>query len=321
MYDSGTANQDGLITVNSSGAYLAIPAYVSTSSSGSLNASSVNREVAVVDLSSNQVDTTLINGSTTNISGGNFYSAYTDDDSHLYDGTQFGGLWAATDQQSSSTPTTGSSVVSTPASAIGLISYGNAFFYTSGSPSSKIYSLAADPTSSTTSTVIAQTGVSGAKLVGITATNLAGGSTADTMWVADQGNNQIERFDLIGSNWDAAGALSLSSFTSTDINVEDITGVNQGNGDEDLFVTFGANAGTSGGSIVEFADDSGDGGTLSTLTATTPATVDVLSGSSEETYRGIAVVPAAVPEPGILALVSISAYGLLARRRRRSAAL
>jgi hypothetical protein len=134
---------------------------------------------------------------------------------------------------------------------------------------------------------------------------LNGGSTPDTLYVADNGNGPvatagtIDKFSLVSGSWTLTG--TVAEFGLTGLLAEPTA-----NG-EQLFVSTPT-------TLFSLTDTSGFDGTLSgTPTA-------IATAGTNEAFRGLAFAPtvAAAPEPASLSVVALGGAATLARRRKQA---
>jgi hypothetical protein len=107
----------------------------------------------------------------------------------------------------------------------------------------------------------------------------------DTLYVTDETANVIRKFSLVGGNWTATGTVAATAIRGLTLSISPT------DGSVNLFGTTGGNLAAGGGTLYGFNDATGYNGTISG-TATTLA-----SAAANEAFRGITIVPTAVPEP------------------------
>ncbi len=114
--------------------------------------------------------------------------------------------------------------------------------------------------------------------------DLDGAPGVDTLYVADDttGGGQIQKYSLIGGNWNANGAIDAP-------NVHGLTGVVSGTAVA-LYATTSGLDGTSG-TLYAFTDSSGYGGNASGTANT------LLTALTNEAFRGIALAPVGTAAP------------------------
>jgi hypothetical protein len=108
--------------------------------------------------------------------------------------------------------------------------------------------------------------------------DLDGSPGVDTLYVADDGAGQIQKYSLVSGSWTAEGSITAA-------NVHGVTGIVSG-----TTVTLYASATTgSDGTLSFFVDHTGYGAMVSGSVAT------LLNASTNEAFRGVALAPAALP--------------------------
>jgi hypothetical protein len=120
----------------------------------------------------------------------------------------------------------------------------------------------------------------------------------DTLYVAIDTQNAINKYCLSGGTWQYYGAVPASSYRGL-AGVVDGTSVR-------LYTTTGASAAVGGGTLATVSDASGYQGSLSG-TLTTLATA-----GANTAFRGVALAP--IPEPALLTMVGLTLLALLRRR-------
>ena len=310
---SGTAGSEGLLNLSANGQYLVATGYdaaVGTTNTGNTSitgttSTAVPREVATVSGTGAVVQTTI-----NNYSANNIRSAASPDGTTIYTSGANTGILQVVSGASNTTGTLVSATITggtalTNTRAIGI--YNGQLLFSTGAGTTRIDTLGS---------ASAPAGPA-APLPGISSTSInapyqfaavtltLGGTTSDTLYVADNGAGLIQKFSLVGGTFTLTGTVALAGVTG--LTAEAVAG------GELLVVTTTAN-------IETLTDTSGAGGTLNgTLT-------NLVTAATNEAFRGDAFAPSlvvtGVPEPSTWAATLLGAIGLggLLRLRRRRAA-
>lgn len=311
---SGTASSEGQLTLSGNGQSLVFTGYnPPAGTTGSLTgtaSATVNRTVGTVN-AAGVVNT--VSTFTDFSTGNNPRSAYSPDGASVYlvggaGGIRFGmlGVTGATSTQLSTTPTTlryatvsnGQLYVSSSSGTIRIATVGTGVPTTSGQTITNLPGITATPT-----------GNSNSPYAFAFATLSLASTAPDTLYVADDAVNGIQKYSLVGGNWTLNGVIAAAGIRGLTLSV---TG-----GVVSLFGTTGAATATGGGTLFGFVDNSGYNAIPANLTAVTLAT---LSTTSNEAFRGIAFAPVVVPEPSTYGLLLIGGAGVWLAARRRSRA-
>ena len=304
---SGTATSEGLLTLSSDGSALVLTGYNVAVGTASVASSTASRTVGLVSVGTGNVDTTT---TLNTFSGNNIRSAASD-------GTN---IWAAGANSGIVYTTVGGSgsftTISTTVANNRQLQIFNGQLYSSDSSGSAVR--------------IGTDGVGLPTTSGQTITNLPGFPTSgspysfffadldstvsgvDTLYVADDTNTVgvggITKYSLLGGNWINKGTVG----TAADA-YRGLTGVVTG-GTVQLFATRkGGSGSTGGGELVSLLDTSGYNNTLS-------SGINLLAtATTNEAFRGVAYITAAVPEPETYAmlLAGLGLLGFAARRRAK----
>ncbi len=294
---SGTSSTEGFLTRSADGRYLVLPGYVAGLGTSGLTTSSVPRVVGRIDADGN-VDTST---ALTDWSGGNRpQSVASTNGTALWVSGAAGGVRSTTFGASTSTGLT----------TLADFRQVNIF-------DGQIY---ASTKSITGNTVAIGTVGTGLPLTGPQPfTNLPGfpvlGSTSrsafflvdlsaavpglDTLYVADDAVDQIQKYSLTGGNWTASGAISAN-------NVRGLTGAIDSSGNVAIFGTTGGTGAIGGGSLYAFTDSTGFNNAISGS-----ATV-IATAATNTAFRGIAFTPAApatATTSTLMASTSSAEYG------------
>lgn len=308
LVDSGSATSDGQLTTSGNGNFLLIPGYAAapgTTGVASSASATVPREIATLSGTGTLTQTTF-----NNFTGNNIRSVASQDGTTLFAAGGNVGIVALTSGVSG---TAGTVISNTSINNRVVGIFNNQLYLSTGSGTAlRIATVGGSPVSSTT------TGQVAAEVPGVTVNNTTpaapvnspysffvttlGTTAGDTLYVADNGTNSIEKFSLSGGTFTLTGTATLT-------NVFGLTG-RFVNGAEQLFAT------TPTG-IYTLADASGAGGTLSgtpTLFA---------SAGTNQAFRGVttfnSVIPnnaPTVPEPSTCVLFTLGSAGLLVLGRK-----
>jgi hypothetical protein len=276
---SGTATSEGLLTLSADGRYLMATGYdtgVGTANINSSGAATIPRTVARVD-GSDTIDTST--ALTDFADGNNPRSATSSDGSNIWVGGAAGGVRFTTLGSTTSTS------LNAGDKNVRQVSIAQGQLYTSADPTKQSVTIATVgsglPTSAgqTISNLAFQTASAPSEPYAYTLMTLGAGPGPDTMYVADNTNNVVERFNLVSGVWTPAGTAAVSG-------VIGVTGL-VSSGNVTLYATS-TNASGNSGTLSTLVDSSGPGGTL-TATASTIATA-----SSGFAFRGVAFAPGTV---------------------------
>jgi hypothetical protein len=314
---SGTASSEGLMTVSPDGRWLTLTGYNSTIPAGSnltsSTSASVNRTVAIVDLTSatNAATYTLLSDAST---GSSIRSAVTNDGTNIWLAGGAGGVRYTTVGSTTS-------IGMTTLANVRQVNIYNGQLYASDQSTGggNTASLGTVGTGLPTTTGQTFTSLPGfPALGGSPATNnyayfLADLSSTvtgvDTLYVADEGALALTKYSLVSGSWIANGTIGVDA--------DDYRGIHGGvraDGSVQLFATRkGASSATGGGDLVSLLDSSGYNGTFTGApTVIASATSSSTAGSFNTAFRGVVYV---VPTPGSAALLGLG--GLFALRRKR----
>jgi len=314
---SGTATSEGLLTLSPNGQYLALTGYDSPlPGAASLSGSAVPRVVGLVDGNASVNTSTAPSDFAT---GNNPRSAVTTDGSSVWMTGGAGGVRYAT---------AGTIGTSTQVSGGTLVNFRQVNIF-----ANQLYASDQSGTTNRLSTVGTGLPTTGGQPV----TNLPGFSTStgnpysffftrlqagtggpDTVYLADETANQIQKWSLIGGSWTLTGGITAAAVRGLAASVSGTTVT--------LYGSTGASTSTGGGTIYAAVDATGYGASA-TGTASSLVT---LPASSNKAFRGIAFAPttvpgALVPESPLAFLLPVSgallAGAAVTLRRRRPARL
>src|SRR3954470_22424952 len=268
---SGSATTEGFLTQSADGRYIVLTGYDAAPGTAGITSStsaSVNRVVGRVD-AAGLVDTTT---ATTAISGGNPRGVASDNGVNFWiAGSNTGVQWVPFGTAVPTTiSTTGTNLrqanifggqlyLSTGAGAAFRVgSVGTGLPTTAGQLTTSLPGL---PTSTGSSNGFFFADLSAAV------------SGLDTLYVADDGVNQLQKYSLVGGVWTSNGAVTITAARGLTASAQGTT------------VTLYGSAGGSGNTLYAFSDSSGYNGAL-TGTQTT-----IVTAGSNTAFRGIAFTP------------------------------
>ena len=275
LTSSGTSSAEGMMTRSADGRYLILPGY-DAALGAAIATTASNRVLARVD-ATGAIDTSTFEPG----SAGNIRSATSTDGTTLWYGASNNGYRSTTFGSSSastslnSTLTNGRTInifngqlycgTSTGTNTFkGVNTIGTGTPTTSGQTITRLPGLsdAANPSSYNFFFADLSVGVSG----------------LDTLYIADDSTNTIQKWSLVGSTWTLNGNITASG-------VRGLTGVVQ-SGTVVLFGSTGGTGSTGGGTIYTVQDTTGYNAAPSSTTATTIATA-----ATNTAFRGIAFAP------------------------------
>jgi hypothetical protein len=148
--------------------------------------------------------------------------------------------------------------------------------------------------------------------------SLTGGSTPDTLYVADEGNNAIEKYSLESGVWTLTGSVTADLVTGLTASVS--------GGVASIYATDAVSTTASFNTqLIGLTDSSGKGGSLTGATVTT-----LVTAPQGVSFKGVAFAPVAppavtpeVPSILLLPLAGVVVFGgataVVYRRRRHLA--
>ncbi|MCA1602908.1 MAG: lamin tail domain-containing protein [Acidobacteria bacterium] len=273
---SGSATLEGFLTLTSNGQYLAVPGYdaaLGTVGVAGTTSATVNRVVGRVD-SSGTIDTTTAISDA--FSGGNPRGA-------TGDGTNF---WVVGSNSGVRLVTLGSAGASTSISTTNNNLRATNIFagqlYASSGAGTGLPRLGTVGTGTPTTsgqTITQLPGISAtATITGFFFADLdAGVAGVDTLYVADDGANQVQKYSFVGGTWVPNGSLAATA-------ARGLTGTVAG-----TTVTLFGTLGTTGGTLYRLVDSTGYNVTISgTVTS-------IATPGTNRAFRGVAMAPASGP--------------------------
>lgn len=312
LVDSGTATNDGLITLSGDGQYIYVPGYDAAPGTASItSASNTGRTVGIVSGSGVSDTSTALTDSATE--GQNFRSATgpTGGTSNFYDAGG-AGLGYITDAATSN------NLIDTTDNKLHQVQIVNGNLY--ASTTKNIIEWSGEPTSGpVTGANIIPSPPSGFNANGFAFVTLGAGPAFDTLYVADTGANQVEKYSLEGSPtpvWTLNGTVSVVNPTGLVVNVT----ASQSGGPKvaDIYIT---NAPAGSGNtyctqISELTDSSGPyTGTTGSGMLPSATTVNLLAtAGTSSSFHGLTFAPTGSPAqntPETSMVVLLPALGAL----------
>ncbi len=308
LISSGTATSEGLISLSADQSSVVLTGYGrAIGGTGSLSATTsaaVPRTVGVLNVVTGAMDTTTALGDFA--SANNPRSVTSTNGTDLWVGGAAGGVRYAVKGGTTSTQ------LSTTVTNIRQVSIFGGQLYSSDSSGSAVRLGAVGTGLPTTSgqTIVNLPGlpVTGSPYAFFLADLSTGVAGLDTLYVADDtagAAGGLLKYSLVGGSWTANGIVG----SGTDA-IRGLTATVSSAGVVSLFGTTGASAAGGGGSIYSFVDSTGYNSAISGSLTT------IATAGTNTAFRGIAVLPAAIPEPTGMGLVAVAAAGLMSRRRR-----
>jgi hypothetical protein len=298
---SGTANSEGLLTVSPNGQYITLTGYDrAIGGTGSLSGTTsiaVPRTVGIISTSTGAVDTST--ALTDFVSANNPRTAFTTDGTNIWVG-------GAGDVSFTTAGSSTSTVLTTAVTNVDQLNdFAGQLYFSSQKTTGAIGALGTN--------LPAVAGQSAAMLPGVPSNKNVYGFVMfdenpnvpglDTLYLADQSANLIDKFVLSSGTWTAAGSVSATGATG-------LTGFVDASGNVDLFATTGGNGAAGGGTLYSFIDTTGATGTVSGTASS------IATAGTDEAFRGVAYVPV-VPEPATIMLPLLGGLMLFKNRRRR----
>ena len=275
---SGSATNEGFLTLSSDGQYLALTGYdaaLGTVGVASTISSAVQRVIGRVDATGAINTTTVFAGTAGNsFSGGGPRSVVSDA------GTNFWAVGSVSGVQYITLGATSSTQVSNTATNLrGTNIFGGQLYISSGAGTIRMGAVGTGTPTTSGQTIT--------NLPGFPATPAANGfffadlnagvAGVDTLYVADDGANQILKYSLVGGTWVANGSVAATAARGLTGSVSGTTVT--------LFGTLGA-AGTT---LYKLVDATGYNATISGTTTT------IATAGTNKAFRGVALAPSSGP--------------------------
>jgi hypothetical protein len=308
LTDSGSATYDGELTLSGDGASLIATGYDAAAGVAKItSATGTPRTVAVVSGSGTVDTSTSLSDSTTE--GQNFRSAISVSGASLYTGGG-AGIGIAGDGSTSATYLNADAV-----HEVQIV--GNQLYESTTSAINQIGTGLPTATNPTKSPLIASPPAKfePAQFALVT---VGSGSSPNTLYVADTGNNAIEKYSLVSNVWTLTGSVTADQVTGLTASVS--------NGVAAVYATAATSTGAAFNSLlISVTDSSGLDGSLTGAAVST-----LVTAPTGVSFKGVAFAPTAsgppaqTPEaPSVLLLPLGGALvlgGVAAVRRRRSSA-
>jgi len=278
---SGSATTEGFLTLSADGKFIVFTGYdapVATLALPGTTAAAVNRVVGRVDATGAVDTSTAINSLTSAFSGGNPRGVTSDNGNNFWLVGSNTGVVFATRGSSAST------VISTSQTNLreANIFAGQLYISTAAGTAFRIGSVGAGLPQIAGQTVTGLPGfpTSGASNGFLFARLGNVGAGFDTLYVADDGSSQLQKFSLVGSSWVSNGNIPAGT-------ARGLTGVVVGSS-----VTL---FGTNGSNLFTFTDNSGYNAPIS-------GTITVrASAGTNKAFRGVAFTPSNSAPPTVAA--------------------
>ena len=264
---SGTATTEGFLTLSEDGRFLVVPGYDGALGATVTSSTTVPRVIGTVngngaiDLTTSYVDAS---------SAGNIRSAAS------VDGTRF---WTSGSTQGPRTiahgATTATVVSTTNTNTRQINIFADQLYIGSGASTIRLGTVGVGlPTTAGQTTTTLPGFPATVTVNSFFFAHLGTGVGLDTVYVADEGGNQISKWTLSGATWTQSGSVPLTT-------ARGLTGVVNGTS-----VTLYATSGGTGTPVVTFTDSTGFGGLMSGNVTTLIGTA-----GTNKAFRGIALAP------------------------------
>jgi hypothetical protein len=308
LTDSGSATYDGELTLSSDGTALIATGYDAPSGTAKItSAKSTPRTVAVVPASGVADTSTALSDATTE--GNNFRSATSVSGASLYTGDG-NGIGLANDGATSASYL--------DADNVHEVQIVDNQLYVSTTTAIDQVGTGLPTAASPTETPLIATPPANFEPAQFALVTIGSGSTPNTLYVADTGNNAIEKFSLVSGVWSLTGSVAAPLVTGLTASVT--------SGVANIFATDASSTtGSFNNLLVGITDSSGFDGSLAGATVST-----LVTAPTGVSFKGLAFAPvpstppAATPEVGSILLLPLCATalggGVVVLRRRRSVA-
>jgi|GEM_PF-1693784 len=273
---SGTATTEGFLTRSEDGRYLVVPGYSAALGATVTSSTTVPRVIGRVDGNANlDVSTSYVDAA----SAGNIRSATS------VDGSRF---WTSGSTQGPRTIAFGASaatVISTTNTNTRQINvFADQLYISSGAGTVRLSTIGSGTPTTAGQTMTALPGFPATSTFNsFFIVRLDGGPGVDTVYVADEGNNAIQKWCLVSGTWTLKGSVTVATARGLTASVSGTT------------VTLYATSGGTGTPVVTVTDASGFNGTFSGT-----ATTLIATAGTNKAFRAIALAPtggAAVTPP------------------------
>jgi hypothetical protein len=290
---SGTATSEGLLTLSADGRYLMLTGYArDLGGSGSVvttASATVPRTVGRVDANGNVDTSTAL---TDFADANNPRSAVSTNGTDIWVGGAAGGVRYTTLGSTTSTQ------LSTTVTNIRQVNIFNGQLYASDSSgtTSRLGTVGTGTPTTSGQTITSLPGFptsTGSPYAFFFADLNGGVAGVDTLYVADDTANQIQKYSLVAGTWTANGTITATA-------VRGLTGVVNGDGSVTLYGTTGGSTAAGGGSLYTLTDTAGYNSTI------TGALSTIATAAANEAFRGVAFVP--TPEPGTWLLAGLAVF-------------
>jgi LPXTG-motif cell wall-anchored protein len=310
LVESGSATNDGDLTLSADGQYLYATGYEAAPNTASItSATSTPRTVAIVSNAGTVDTSTAFTDATTEAQ--NFRSATgpTGGTADFYNGGGAGVGYTADGATTDSFIDPGDKTHQVE------IANGNLF----ESTTTDIFQLGTGlPTGTVTPTKVITTPPAGFSANGFAFVTLGSGTSPNTLYVADTANNAVEKYAYNGTTATLEGSVTVDDPTGLVASVNGSTA--------SIYITNGSGTNSFATEISELTDSSGAGGTLPSAT-----TVNLLAtAGASSSFHGLAWAPsgpaAQTPESPVVVALPVLGLALLGgafvvyRRRNRAGA-
>ena len=279
LTSSGTATNEGMLTLSGDGQYIVLTGYdasVGTAGVAATTSSTVNRVIGRVDTGGNIDTTTAFAGTAGNsFSTGGIRSATSDGGTNFWAVGSVSGVQYITLGSTSSTQ-----VSSTVTNLRGTSIFGGQLYISTASGTAVRVGTVGTGTPTTTGQTM--TNLPGFPTTGspnefFFADLSAGVPGVDTLYVADDSAAQVQKYSLVSGTWAANGSISAAS-------ARGLTGSVQG-----TTVTLFGTLGSAGTTLYKLVDSTGYNATIS------GSIITIASAGINKAFRGVAFAPSSGP--------------------------